>query len=230
MGTDVSKNLVSLAVATYPSLTELSYIKGVTSAIQTQLNAKAPLDSPTFTTPNIGAATGTSVNLTGTITSADFPAIGNDPDVATAGYIGRDANNNSLRGYDGTNQFIYGQKIKQIDITITKPHDLTSSLLPIWKNKTPFSFIITAIHSDSDTDNVDFTLKEAAPTNYTSLSTIEAITIATDGTSVYYNDLTSGIDDTSIAAGNVICYVKDATDDPSYVHITIVGYFDANVP
>ncbi len=30
----------SLAVATYPSLTEISYVKGVTSAIQTQLNAK----------------------------------------------------------------------------------------------------------------------------------------------------------------------------------------------
>lgn len=31
----------SLSTATYPSLTELSYVKGVTSAIQTQLNAKA---------------------------------------------------------------------------------------------------------------------------------------------------------------------------------------------
>ncbi|MEK7627410.1 MAG: hypothetical protein AAB397_02405, partial [Patescibacteria group bacterium] len=40
LGTDASKNLVSLAVATYPSLTELTYVKGVTSAIQTQLNAK----------------------------------------------------------------------------------------------------------------------------------------------------------------------------------------------
>lgn len=38
--TDASKNLVSAAVATYPSLTELTYVKGVTSAIQTQLNAK----------------------------------------------------------------------------------------------------------------------------------------------------------------------------------------------
>lgn len=38
--TDSSKNLVSLAVATYPSLAELAYVKGVTSAIQTQLNAK----------------------------------------------------------------------------------------------------------------------------------------------------------------------------------------------
>lgn len=40
VSTDASKNLVSLAVVTYPSLTELTYVKGVTSAIQTQLNAK----------------------------------------------------------------------------------------------------------------------------------------------------------------------------------------------
>ena len=32
--------IASLAVATYPSLTELSYVKGVTSAIQTQLDSK----------------------------------------------------------------------------------------------------------------------------------------------------------------------------------------------
>ncbi len=38
--TDASKNLVSAAVATYPSLTELTYVKGVTSAIQTQINNK----------------------------------------------------------------------------------------------------------------------------------------------------------------------------------------------
>lgn len=50
--TDASKNIVSAAVATYPSLTELTYLKGVTSAIQTQLNAK-------------GAGTVTTVGFTG---------------------------------------------------------------------------------------------------------------------------------------------------------------------
>lgn len=35
---DASKNIKSLPLATYPSLTELSYVKGVTSAIQTQFN------------------------------------------------------------------------------------------------------------------------------------------------------------------------------------------------
>ncbi|NBU34746.1 hypothetical protein EBS40_09065, partial [bacterium] len=34
---DSNKNIVSLNTSTYPSLTELSYIKGVTSAIQTQI-------------------------------------------------------------------------------------------------------------------------------------------------------------------------------------------------
>ena len=38
--TDGSKNLVSATTGTYPSLTELAYVKGVTSAVQTQLDAK----------------------------------------------------------------------------------------------------------------------------------------------------------------------------------------------
>jgi hypothetical protein len=37
---DGSKRIKSLATATYPSLTELSYVKGATSAIQTQINGK----------------------------------------------------------------------------------------------------------------------------------------------------------------------------------------------
>jgi len=40
LSTDASKNIKSLSTSTYPSLTELSYVKGVTSAIQTQLDAK----------------------------------------------------------------------------------------------------------------------------------------------------------------------------------------------
>jgi hypothetical protein len=35
---DANKNVVSLSTSTYPSLTELSYVKGVASSIQTQLN------------------------------------------------------------------------------------------------------------------------------------------------------------------------------------------------
>ena len=41
--TDASKDIISAAVATYPSLAELAYVKGVTSAIQTQITTNAEL-------------------------------------------------------------------------------------------------------------------------------------------------------------------------------------------
>lgn len=41
---DSSKNVKAANTATYPNLTELSYVKGVTSAIQTQLNGKQDLN------------------------------------------------------------------------------------------------------------------------------------------------------------------------------------------
>jgi hypothetical protein len=83
--TDGSKNLVSAAVATYPSLTELTYLKGVTSGIQGQINGKQATISfgtgvLTALGVNIGSAgavvlfdgalgtpsSGTVTNLTGT--------------------------------------------------------------------------------------------------------------------------------------------------------------------
>jgi len=39
---DASKRVKGLDTTTYPSLTEIAHIKGVTSAVQTQLNAKEP--------------------------------------------------------------------------------------------------------------------------------------------------------------------------------------------
>ena len=73
--TDGSGFLASAAVATYPSLTELTYLKGVTSAVQTQLGLKAPLASPTFT----GTVT-LPVALTGVI-RADTGVVSVDSDV-----------------------------------------------------------------------------------------------------------------------------------------------------
>lgn len=44
------------------SSTEFQYLGNVTSDIQTQFTAKAPLVSPSFTTPSLGVATATSIN------------------------------------------------------------------------------------------------------------------------------------------------------------------------
>jgi len=51
LGTDSLKNLLSLTTVTYPSLTEISYVKGVTSSIQTQLGAKWDTSGNSGTTP-----------------------------------------------------------------------------------------------------------------------------------------------------------------------------------
>lgn len=61
LGTDASKNLVSLAVATYPSLTELSYVKGVTSAIQTQIGNLVTLSGVAGGAVHLGTFTGTTI-------------------------------------------------------------------------------------------------------------------------------------------------------------------------
>jgi hypothetical protein len=80
--------LASLPVATYPSLTELSYVKGVTSSIQTQINAKgsgtvtnvsgiAPIASSGGATPAISIADADADGATkgaAAFTAADFNA------------------------------------------------------------------------------------------------------------------------------------------------------------
>lgn len=69
LATDSSKNIQTLTTATYPSLTELSYVKGVTSAIQTQINAKG---AGTVTTASVVTANG----FSGTVANATTtPAI-----------------------------------------------------------------------------------------------------------------------------------------------------------
>lgn len=65
-------------VALTATATELNYVDGVTSAIQTQLDAKAPLNSPTFT----GTVSGISKSMVG-LTSVDDTSDVNKP-VSTA--------------------------------------------------------------------------------------------------------------------------------------------------
>lgn len=60
-GFDANKAIKSLPTATYPSLTELSYIKGLTSSAQTQINARA-LDN------NVVHLSGNETRTDGTLT------------------------------------------------------------------------------------------------------------------------------------------------------------------
>jgi hypothetical protein len=112
--TDGSKNIVSAAVATYPSLTELSYVKGVTSSIQTQIAALATSTPKNYrsqmyvmqaSTTTITVAPGTveingasvakTANTTLTLTTAGDWAGGSSQQAAsTKGYVIIDASGN----------------------------------------------------------------------------------------------------------------------------------------
>lgn len=77
------------AVSVLPTGTELNFVDGVTSAIQTQLDLKAPLISPSFTTPALGTpASGVMTNVTG-IPAGAFVAAAVDGDDVNSNIAGR---------------------------------------------------------------------------------------------------------------------------------------------
>lgn len=118
-----SNTLGTLAVATYPSLTELSYVKGVTSAIQTQLNAKGVGDmllgtaqsvteTKTFTKDKLlikGTSTGTTnlttANTSATSYTATLPA--KDGTLALVGGSDTQVQFNDGGSLNGDSGFIY---------------------------------------------------------------------------------------------------------------------------
>jgi hypothetical protein len=72
-------NILSGAAAAGVTATEFGYLNGATSAIQTQIDAKAPIASPTFTgtttAPTVSSTTITATTVTGTtvnVTTVDF--------------------------------------------------------------------------------------------------------------------------------------------------------------
>ncbi len=79
---DSNKNVVSLSTATYPSLTELSYVKGVTSAIQTQIDGKSSSSHVHGNITNAGAIGST----------ANLPLITTTSGAITVGSFGTAAN------------------------------------------------------------------------------------------------------------------------------------------
>jgi len=94
--TDGSKNIVSAPVATYPSLTELTYVKGVTSAIQTQIDTKeAALTFSTGLTRTVNTITanistgiaGSQTIYGGTAANEDLTIEGTSHATKTSSYV-----------------------------------------------------------------------------------------------------------------------------------------------
>lgn len=123
-----------LPVAATTTATELGYVNGVTSAIQTQINTKAPTASPTFTgtvvipTPfTLGAvsvtATGTELNYVAGVTSAIQTQLNLLAPKASPTFTGTVTAPN-LAITDTSNQLVIGTTRT---VTITAPTPATSS-------------------------------------------------------------------------------------------------------
>ena len=180
--------------------------------------------------------TSSDINYAGTLRE-DGTAIyvsGADPDVSATKTLGVDTDDFSIRGYDGSAQFIHSQKWHNINAAINNPLDLgstdASADIIIWTNRTSFDYIIKEVYSMSRIDDdVAYTLKEW---NYADasdgVSTISAITISDDGTGDIYHDETTGLTHT-IEPTNHIVFDNDTIDNPYFIHFTIKGYFDGDV-
>jgi len=160
-----------------------------------------------------------------------------DPDLTVTGQVSMDtdgANESgdvSIRGFDGTNQFLVDRKLKTIQATIMKPQDLADTerdLCPIWHNNTGMVFTITEINAWSDTDNTTVGVEVVTASDWSAPASVDALEIATDGTSVFTCTETT-ITDATIAHDEIITLDFDDTDDPGVVKVTITGWFSSDI-
>lgn len=155
---------------------------------------------------------------------------GNDPNTSVAGQISYDLNGNVLRGYDGTNQIALGRKIEQIDVTVVAPNDLADAVRDaciVWRNSSGMSFVITGWRGISLTDDTTLNIEEVDADGANN-ATVDAVEIATNGTGIF-----TGTDDTITAGivedGHIILLDFDDTDAPTQVHMTLLGFYNADV-
>lgn len=90
--------------------TEVGYLDNATSEIQSQLNAKAPLVSPSFTTPSLGAATATSLAFGADPADSGAVRLSNNTAIAWETVSGTDA----YIAVDSSDVLNFGQNVTSV--------------------------------------------------------------------------------------------------------------------
>jgi hypothetical protein len=213
--------IASLPVATYPSLTELSYVKGVTSAIQTQINGK----QATITPAALTKVDDTNVTLTlgGTPATALLQGVS-----ITAGWSGTLADSriaSAVTWNAKQDALVSGTNIKTINST---------SILGSGNYATPFELVVAA--SDETTAlttgtakitfrmprAVTLTAVRASLTTAQTSGTIFTVDINESGTSILSTKLTiDNTEKTSTTAANPPVISDTALADDAEITIDI---------
>jgi len=227
---DISDN-TNLAVGTHLSLTD-DTLDVLIALVTNGDDVNIPTCDNVYDFVTEGWTASTGAYDLGSATSLEIPN-GTDPDVDAAGEISWDSNDYALRGFDDTNQVVIGQKLKILNIAISNPDQLADTdTFIVWENHTGFTYVIERIYARCDDqagDDGDFTLKEITDlTDNTALTTIEAITMSTDGTGLDYAIIgANDIDHATIEDNHGIIFDASA-DDLDQIKICIVGYLSAN--
>jgi len=164
----------------------------------------------------------------GGATSLEIPN-SDDPDVDAAGEISWDTDG-WMRAYDGSAQVAIARKLEEIHVTVVAPNDLADAVrdkFVAWSNESGMSFIVTGWKAWSGTDNTELNIEEYDADGQNN-ATVDAVNIQTDGTGIYTASDTS-ITGATIENGHLIALDFDDTDTPTYVKITIYGYYNADV-
>ena len=161
--------------------------------------------------------------------------VGTNPTVNATGEAGLDSDganvtgDMSLRVYDGTNVVSMGRKLFDINVTVVKPQDVADAVRDaflFWSNETGMVYTITSIKCWAGADDTSLAVEvtDAAGANNAAIDALECAT----GTGPFTVTETT-ITDATIAAGELLWLDFDDTDDPSYVKLTISGWFNAAV-
>jgi hypothetical protein len=185
-----------------------------------------------FTGIPLFTASGTNFTMSAAAQDTDYSlvTIGNDPDLSTEGRLGWDSNGDVLRGYDGANQVAIGRKIEAIHVTVIAPNDLADAqrdAFLFWSNESGMSFVVTGWKGWSGTDDTTLNVEEVDADGVSNNATVDAVELAT-GTGPYTGSDTT-ITGATIENGHLLVLDFDDTDTPTYVKITIYGYYAADV-
>jgi hypothetical protein len=214
------------AVSVLPTGTELNFVDGVTSAIQTQFGGKADTanvahrsDSTTYAmTQTMGAlkANLASPTFTGTVTM---------PTPFTLAAVSVLPTGTELNFVDGVTSAIQTQLNKKLpEINIDNPLHLTYDTTAIFTAKLG-TYTIDSVWSTTcgSVDNYDFTLVEI-PAASGAVAVVEAIQVTTEIYGAWRRISSTAIDDGSIAVGNKVGFVQSA-DSTDAVNIILWGHY-----
>jgi hypothetical protein len=206
-----SKGLTSLSTTTYPSLTELSYIKGLTSAIQTQLNGKLS-DS---------GDTGTGVYDFGGATSFEIPNGAGGTTIDATGEVTIDSTSRTFNFYDGTAEAVVNPVMSK-SITIENPtasEDISMFYTDDAITITKIVFVITG--STSVTTTIRHSTDRSATGN-------EVVTSGTTVNSGTTGNVVTTFNDATVPADSFVWLETTAlSGTPTSLNVTVFYRQDA---